>query len=112
MSFDVFFEEHDSSDQVRREPDRPIDPRFVFDFTPLDGPDSCEGPVGRRWSTYWDVERLCRGPEPLPDWVVTDRAAVDTELGVLKTGKEADVLILERAVDGVPDRTAVMAAMA
>jgi len=54
----------------------------------------------QRWSTYWDVERLCRGPEPVPDWVVTDRAAVDTELGVLKTGKEADVFLLQRAVPG------------
>jgi RIO kinase 1 len=34
----------------------------------------------------------------VPDWVVTDRAAVDTELGILKTGKEADVFVLERAV--------------
>ena len=54
----------------------------------------------QRWSTYWDVERLCRGPEPTPDWVVTDRAAVDTELGILKTGKEADVFLLQRAVPG------------
>jgi RIO kinase 1 len=58
--------------------------------------------TGQRWSTYWDVERLCRGPEPTPDWVVTDRAAVDTELGVLKTGKEADVFLLERAVPDGP----------
>ena len=36
------------------------------------------------------------------DWVVTDQAAVDTELGILKTGKEADVFLLERAVDGGP----------
>ncbi len=73
------------------------DPFFVFDFTAGDdlAPD-------QRWSTYWDVERLCRGPEPLPDWVVTDRAAVDTDLGVLKTGKEADVFLLERAVPGTP----------
>ena len=54
----------------------------------------------QRWSSYWDVERLCRGPEPLPDWVVTQRAAVDTELGVLKTGKEADVFVVRRAVPG------------
>ena len=76
-----------------------IDPFFVFDFQALDGPDDTHDP-GRRWSTYWDVERLCRGPEPVPDWVVTDRAAVDTELGILKTGKEADVFLLERAVPG------------
>lgn len=61
-----------------------------------------------RWSTFWDVEKGCRGPEPWPDWVVTDRAAVDTDLGVLKTGKEADVVLLNRAVPGTDG--AVMAA--
>jgi RIO kinase 1 len=44
----------------------------------------------------WDV--ATHGPEPRPDWVVTDLAAVDTDLGVLKTGKEADVHLLVRAV--------------
>ena len=95
-----------------------IDPFFVFDFRPLDGPDDSGCPPAHcaddstRWSTYWDVERLCRGPEPLPDWVVTDRAAVDSELGILKTGKEADVFLLERSVpsaDGTGPST-VMAA--
>ena len=71
------------------------DPSFVFDFAVIDGPGE-----GQRFTTYWDVEPLCRGPEPLPVWVETDRAAVDTELGVLKTGKEADVCLLERAVVG------------
>ncbi len=70
---------------------------FVFDFTLVDGPGE-----GQRFSTYWDVEPLCRGPQPLPDWVVTDRAAIDTELGILKTGKEADVFLVERAVEGDP----------
>jgi RIO kinase 1 len=73
------------------------DPFFVFDFTTLAEPDE-----GQRFTTYWDVEPLCRGPEPLPGWVVTDRAAIDTELGILKTGKEADVFLLERAVEGDP----------
>lgn len=55
----------------------------------------------RRPSTYWDVERSCRGPEPLPDWVVTDRGAIDVELGILKTGKEADVSLVRReSTDG------------
>lgn len=72
------------------------DPSFVFEFhayADLEDP-------RQRWSTWLDVEPLCRGPEPRPDWVVTDRAAVDTELGVLKTGKEAEVFLLERGVDG------------
>ena len=74
-----------------------IDPSFVFDFRSYDEP-----APGQRWSTWWDVDPLCRGPEPRPDWVITSRAAVDTELGVLKTGKEADVFLLERAVDDGP----------
>jgi RIO kinase 1 len=71
-----------------------LDPAFVFDFRAYDEPDDSD----QRWSTWHDVEPLCRGPEPRPDWVVTSRAAVDTELGVLKTGKEADVFLLERSV--------------
>jgi len=55
---------------------------------------------GQRLSTYADAERLCKGPDPVPDWVVTERAAVDTYLGVLKTGKEADCHLLERAIPG------------
>jgi RIO kinase 1 len=73
------------------------DPFFVFDFTAVAGPGD-----GQRFTTYWDVEPLCRGPEPLPPWVVTDRAALDTDLGILKTGKEADVFLLERGVEGHP----------
>ncbi len=81
-----------------------LDPSFVFDFRSYDDPDDTH----QRWSTWYDVEPLCRGPEPRPGWVINDRAAVDTELGVLKTGKEADVHLLERAVDGGP--SVVMAA--
>lgn len=47
------------------------------------------------WSS-WD--RAVHGPEPYPDWLVTELAARDTELGVLKTGKEADVHLVRRAV--------------
>ena len=41
-----------------------------------------------------------RGPRPHPGWLVTDLAAVDTELGILKTGKEADVFLIRRGVPG------------
>jgi RIO kinase 1 len=57
-----------------------------------------------RWST-WD--RVDQGPVPRPDWVVTELAAVDHELGVLKTGKEADVHLLRR---GLPDGPQVLLA--
>ena len=68
---------------------------LTFDYVPLD-----EVGDGQRWSTWLAVEPLSRGPEPRPDWVVTSQAAVDTELGILKTGKEADAFLLERAVPG------------
>ncbi|GAA4600238.1 RIO kinase 1 [Actinoplanes octamycinicus] len=49
--------------------------------------------VGDRWST-WDG--ALHGPDPRPDWVRTEHGAVDSELGVLKTGKEADVFLVRR----------------
>lgn len=55
---------------------------------------------GQRWSTWSSVEKGAHGPAPRPDWVITDDAAIDTELGILKTGKEADVFLMERAVPG------------
>jgi RIO kinase 1 len=51
--------------------------------------------TGDAWSTWDSAEH---GPEPRPDWVRTEHAAVDTELGMLKTGKEADVFLVRRAV--------------
>jgi RIO kinase 1 len=78
--------------------------RTQFDEMPQDdGP-----PTGDRWSIWWDSEPLQRGPEPRPEWVITDHGAVDYELGVLKTGKEADVFLIERAVPGT-DRAVIMA---
>ena len=71
------------------------DPFFTFDWQTTD-----ELADGQRQSTYPDAEKLCKGPDPVPDWVVTERAAVDTYLGVLKTGKEADCFLMERAVPG------------
>ena len=55
---------------------------------------------GDRWST-WDLSTAGEhGPAPYPDWLVTDLGAVDVELGVVKTGKEADVHLVRRAVPG------------
>lgn len=50
-------------------------------------------------STWGDA---AHGPEPFPDWVITSLSARDSDLGVLKTGKEADVHLVERALDGGP----------
>lgn len=72
-----------------------IDPFFVFDYRPLDAADDLT--AQQRMTTYWDVEAGHRGPDPVPAWLVQDAGAIDTELGVLKTGKEADVFLLERA---------------
>ncbi|ALE08015.1 serine/threonine protein kinase [Arthrobacter sp. ERGS1:01] len=61
----------------------------------------------QRWSTWPDLEKLMRGPQPYPDFVIEDAGAIDTELGVLKTGKEADVFLVERATES---RSALLAA--
>ena len=53
----------------------------------------------QRWSTWPETAHtLDRGPQPFPDWVVQHDGAIDTELGILKTGKEADAFLLERAL--------------
>ncbi len=82
-----------------------LDPFFVFDYESYDDLED-----GQRWSTWFEVEPLSRGPEPRPDWVIQTRGAVDTELGILKTGKEADVFLIERADPHDPDSGVVMAA--
>jgi RIO kinase 1 len=69
-----------------------------------DGP-----PEGDRWSTWDQSTPTERGPLPHPKWLVTDLAAVDTELGVLKTGKEADVFLLRRGVPAT-DNSCLLAA--
>jgi len=72
--------------------------------------DAIDGlPEGDRWSTWDQSPPTQRGPEPYPDWLVTELAAVDTELGILKTGKEADVFLVRR---GVPEthRSCLLAA--
>ncbi|MFB4352442.1 RIO1 family regulatory kinase/ATPase [Microbacterium sp. LS_15] len=64
----------------------------------------------QRWTTWPFTTPTERGPEPRPRWVVTSAGALDTELGILKTGKEADVFLLERAVPGDPRQRTLLAA--
>ena len=72
--------------------------------------DAADGlPDGDRWSTWDQCSPTERGPRPHPDWLVTDLGATDTELGILKTGKEADVFLLRRAMPGT-DRFCLLAA--
>ena len=49
--------------------------------------------VEPNWSTYPDASH---GPSPVPDWVIVASNAIDTDLGVMKSGKEADVSLLRR----------------
>jgi RIO kinase 1 len=72
--------------------------------------DATDGlPEGDRWSTWDQSIPTQRGPKPYPDWLVTELAAVDTELGILKTGKEAEVFLVHRGVPGT-DRSCLLAA--
>ncbi|KGN39699.1 serine protein kinase RIO [Knoellia aerolata] len=70
--------------------------------SPLFASNTCPDapPEGERWST-WDG--ALHGPKPRPDWVITALGAVEEDLGVLKTGKEADVHLVRR---WLPDGTA------
>ena len=94
------------------------DPHFLKRFRP-DGekaPEQSEvdddperPPTGDRWSTWDQSSPTQRGPLPLPDWVITELGAVDTELGMLKTGKEADVYLVRRELPDT-DKVSVLAA--
>ncbi|MCS3843328.1 serine protein kinase RIO [Microbacterium sp. AK031] len=64
----------------------------------------------QRWSTWPAITPSERGPQPWPAWVVTSAGALDTELGILKTGKEADVFLIERAVPDDPTQRTLLAA--
>jgi RIO kinase 1 len=62
--------------------------------------------TGDNWSTWDGAEH---GPTPRPDWVRTEHGAVDDELGMLKTGKEADVFLVRRHVPDT-DKISMLAA--
>ena len=70
----------------------------------------------QRWSTWPETAHtLDRGPQPFPGWVVQHDGAIDTELGVLKTGKEADAFLIDRALpeehrSGAPGESTLMVA--
>jgi RIO kinase 1 len=75
-----------------------------------DAHDAIDGlPEGDRWSNWDQSTPTERGPRPHPRWLVTELAAVDTELGILKTGKEADVYLIRRHVPGT-ERSCLLAA--
>src|ERR1700751_759642 len=96
------FDDDESTFLKRDRPRRPLPPA---DF----GSETFGLPEGDRWSTWDQSAPAERGPQPHPDWLCTQHAAVDTELGILKTGKEADVHLLRRSVPGT-DRSCLLAA--
>ena len=52
---------------------------------------------GATLSSYVDA---VHGPQPTPAWVITSGDALDVERGPIKTGKEADVHLVERRDPG------------
>ena len=107
---------HSSASQRRNK--RRFDDETIFDkrdrhrqrLAAEDAHDAVDGVAdGDRWSTWDQSSPTERGPVPHPDWLVTDLAATDTELGILKTGKEADVFLLRRGVPGT-GRSCLLAA--
>jgi RIO kinase 1 len=79
-------------------------------LAPEEAGDATDGLTeGDRWSTWDHSTPTERGPRPHPRWLVTELAAVDAELGILKTGKEADVYLIRRYVPGT-DRSCLLAA--
>jgi RIO kinase 1 len=87
-------------------PTRPRTDAAEFDgwAAAADGPGEPDFDDG--WTSWLDA---VHGPTPRPGWVVTELAARDTELGVLKTGKEADVHLVRREVPDT-ERSCLMAA--
>lgn len=71
-------------------------------------PDDLPDPAPRSPAPRWDDDEVDPeestyplaqpGPEPVPEWVITAAAAREHERGILKTGKEADVHLVERVL--------------
>ena len=102
MSFNAFHDDEEvfASRLIDRRLSGLESEQFAVDSQP-DGP-----PEGERWSS-WDG--ATHGPKPRPEWVITDLGAVESDLGVLKTGKEADVHLVRRWVPGAQERDVLMA---
>lgn len=107
---DTYRAPHDSDFHDSDVADADTDERHRSGFGPAQahdvdgraGHDPDAPPEGDRWSTWPSVTAGARGPRPWPAWLVTDAGAVDREHGILKTGKEADVHLVERGLPGRP----------
>ena len=82
----------------RRRPRQPVGQRETY-VDPREA-------AGATLSSYVDA---VHGPEPAPPWVITTGDALDVERGPIKTGKEADVHLVERR-DPHDGRTVLLAA--
>jgi RIO kinase 1 len=81
-----------------RAPRHPEDDSEEDDFQPIVAkprPRWDDEEVDPEQSTYSAADH---GPSPVPDWVITDDAARQHERGIIKSGKEADVHLVERVV--------------
>jgi RIO kinase 1 len=85
---------------------RQLHPEFDLEDDLQADPDLPAG--AERWSVWGESSPTERGPRPYPSWLVTELAAVDIDLGLLKTGKEADVSLLRRVVPDT-DRSCLLA---
>lgn len=114
-SFDSFTDDSFDRPRQRRRPRRhdddplptPVQP-FVTDASDTDPDRETDLPDGAVRSTYQE-SRSNQGPQPPPSWVVTSSAGLDYERGVVKTGKEADVHLVER-VDPATGASCLLAA--
>lgn len=59
-------------------------------------------PPGLTWALWHELGPSSRGPEPIPHWLVT-QDAVDRELGIIKSGKEAEAFLVERTTRATDD---------
>ena len=71
--------------------DQPLDQPFITEPETDDADNDADEPS---FSSYADA---AHGPLPAPDWVITAASAIDVDLGVMKSGKEADVSLLRRS---------------
>ncbi len=92
--------DHRAHQSIRHTPSRPT-------LAGADDPDHADDvESGPQRSTYAD-HGTTRGPAPAPAWVMTSPAAIDADIGVLKTGKEAEVSLLRRALGSAESWLAV-----
>jgi len=82
--------------------------RLLVDVDQADEPDPEFGTADRTVDPssidqpYSSYDVATHGPDPVPDWVITSLDARDTKLGVIKSGKEADVSLLDRSLPQGP----------